>query len=353
MKSKLVIFTVFTILALALVACGEEEPTDLNMFVFAAPGHKDIPREVSDVFVEENPNVTVEIVEGSNATTFPQMLAAFQTTPDDPLFDLGYFNMTAHVDGELAGMWESLDEENIPNLALVPDQFRQEGDRGVIFATGYFGLVYNTECVGDDPPTSYSALWDPKYKGQVALWDYVWYPVVAAAMLNGGDEHNIDPGFELWAENTDQIHSLISSNQQLKDLMVAGEVCVAIFDLQQVRRWAEEEGAPVAGVVPDEGAIAWPLVINILKGVTPEEKKAAEELINELIDPETLSRYAEATFYAPTLTGVDLPDDIAGLPSFSEDVLLDSLFFDWVEIIQNQDEWSQRWDREIKSQLQE
>lgn len=353
MSRKLVLVSFFLLLSIVLIACGgAQEPVDLNMFVFAAPGHKDIPREVSDEYVAENGNVTVEIIEGSNAQTFPQMLAAFQTTPDDPLFDLGYYNMTAHVDGELAGLWESLDPENVPNLELVPEQFRQPEDRGVIFATGYFGLVYNTECV-EEPPTSYAALWDPQYEGQVAVWDYTWYHMIVAAMLNGGDEHNIDPGFELWANNVDQLHSLVTSNQQLKDLMVAGEVCVAIFDLQQVRRWAEEEGAPVAGVVPEEGAIAWPLVVNITKGVTPEQKETAERLINDLIDPATLTRYAEATFYAPTLTGVELPEEMQALPSFSEEVLLNSLFFDWTHIIENQDEWSQRWDREVKAQLQQ
>ena len=51
-----------------------------------------------------------------------------------------------------------------------------------------------------DAPTSWADLWDPKFKGKLAMPDLTasgsYQVLVMAAKINGGDENNIDPGFE-------------------------------------------------------------------------------------------------------------------------------------------------------------
>jgi putative spermidine/putrescine transport system substrate-binding protein len=326
-------------------------PVQLSLFVFAAPGHKDVPEAVVKDYMTAHPNVKIDVIEGSNSTEFPQMLAAYQTTPDNPLIDIGYFNQTSESNGALAGMWDTIDAANVPNIKYILPQFRQPEDRGVSFATGFYGILYNTKYI-TTPPTSYSVLWDEQYKGKVAEWDYQWEELVMAAKMNGGSESNIDPGFKLLGQHLDMFQSLYTSNDQAKNLLISGDAWLTIFDVQIAQTWVKADPTiPIGVAIPKEGLISWPLYINIVKGLTPDQKFVADDLVNQLLSPDTISKYSIATNYVPTATGITLPANLMALPQFAPDVAKNALLFDWNTINKNNADWTQRWDQEIKANL--
>ncbi len=353
-------FRVFTFLLLVtvvvLAACGgsgssEKEEIDLTLFVFAAPGHKDVPREVVENYMKDNPHVNIQIIESSNADTYPKMVAARQATPDDPYIDIAFLNEKTFNSGIVDDMWEPLNADNIPNLKNIPDQFIAEDNKGIAYAFGAWGLIYNEDNV-TEPPTSYADLWsNPVYKGKVALWDYQFEMLAIAAKLNGGSESDIDPGFEVWSENIDQIHSFFTSNEQLKNLLTSGEADITYFDFQQTKVW-QDEGANIGISIPEEGVISVPLYVSATKGIPSKKKEIAEELINLFIEEEAISQYAEQTFYVPTNLNAPIPDSLKDLPAFDTEVIENAIMLDTLKMAEFNDEWSNRWDREIKSKLQ-
>ena len=73
------------------------------------------------------------------------------------------------------GMLEELDFSNIPNYSLIDPKYKNlEYDPGgrysVAYMTGTVGLIYNSKMISDDI-TSWSALFDSKYSGQILMFD--------------------------------------------------------------------------------------------------------------------------------------------------------------------------------------
>jgi putative spermidine/putrescine transport system substrate-binding protein len=195
-------------------------------------------------------------------------------------------------------------------------------------------------------------LWDEQYKGKVAEWDYQWEELVMAARMNGGSESNIDPGFKLLEQHLDMFQSLYTSNDQAKNLLISGDVWFTIFDVQIAQTWVKADSTvPIGVAIPQEGLISWPLYINITKGLTPDQKFVADDLVNQFLSPETISAYCIATNYVPTATGITLPANLMALPQFAPEVAKNALLFDWTTINKNNAAWTQRWDREIKANL--
>ena len=320
----------------------------LSMFVFAAPGHMDVPEGVASAYMQAHPNVKIEFVESSNAKTFPQQLAAFKTTPDRPLIDIGFYNADTATKGLVNEMWLPLDASKIPNLKTIEQKFRQPQDIGIEFAFGPFGLIYNKQAV-KRPPTSYTDMWaNPEFRHKVVLWDYVLEPVMLAALLNGGSGTNIMPGFRAWSEHADQISTFVHSNQEMENALVSGEGWLAFFDMQQATIWAKS-GAPIATAIPKEGVVAWPLYIEVTKGETPEQLAVVYDLINNLISPETLLKYSAATYYVPTNTRLKLPENVAAL--YPPGALRRTVALDFLSLAKNTDGWNELWDTMIKAKV--
>ena len=109
-----------------------QEPVEITFFIWAGSNQGVVPMEIIDAYKAANPNVKINILESNNAITYPQMVAAKRTTPDQPLVHCGFFNVDALTKGDAEGMWDTMDVAQIPNLANVLENFRRPEDRGVV-----------------------------------------------------------------------------------------------------------------------------------------------------------------------------------------------------------------------------
>jgi putative spermidine/putrescine transport system substrate-binding protein len=171
-----------------------------------------------------------------------------------------------------------------------------------------------------------------------------------AARLNGGSEDNIDPGFKVWSEHTKQIHSLVTSTQQMQDLLVKGDAWLTPWFKGNQAVWAKD-GAPLGFAIPKEGGVAFPLYVTIAAGTTPDQKQAAEEIINLILSPKYQARYVETTYTAPSSSKVQLPPAVAQDPAYSTQTLQNAMQLDWAKMAEHNQEWKDRWDREVKAKL--
>lgn len=323
-----------------------QEPVEITFFIWAGSNQGVVPMEVIDAYQAANPNVKINILESNNAITYPQMVAAKRTTPDKPLVHCGFFNVDALTKGDAEGMWDTMDVAQIPNLANVLENFRRPEDRGVGYQMSGIGILYNKNAVSE-PPTSWADMWSEKYHGRVTMFDYDTRMLAIAARLNGGDEFNIDPGFETWAKNAGNFRALVDSNDAVKNLLVSGDAWVAPWFSSLSNVWIKE-GAPLGFVVPKEGAIAFPIYLALVNGADAAQKKVCSDLVNTLLEPDNVGRYGELTSSIPVVANATLSDEQRNNPMLNLELAEKSIVLDYGHIGEVTPDWRQRWDREVK-----
>jgi len=324
----------------------------LTMFIWSGGEQGTVAREVVGEFVAENPNVGIEFYESSNTVTYPKMVAAKQANPEAPLVNFGYFNVDVTNKGDRDDMWLSLDPERMPNMADIYPEYHRPEDKGIGHSVSPIGIAYNPQFV-KEPPTSWADVWSNRaYKGRVVLFDYLWpyTGVVQAARMNGGDEANPDVGFEIWAENAEQILALVTSTQQGQNLIARGDAWVTIWAKGNIQQW-KDAGVPVEYVVPEEGVVAFPLYFQVVTGTTPEQKAVAERILNILLEPGQLARFCELNGLAPASAKVQLPERMATDPAYQPETIQNAMQLDWATLAARDAAYRDKWDRMVKTRL--
>ena len=72
---------------------------EITFFIWAGSNQGIVPMEVIEAYRAEHPEVTINILESNNAITYPQMVAAKRTTPDDPSGPLRLLQCRLHDEG--------------------------------------------------------------------------------------------------------------------------------------------------------------------------------------------------------------------------------------------------------------
>lgn len=339
----------FALLAGKPSHAAENDPVKITFFIWAGSNQGVVPREVFKAYREVHSNVSIEELESTNAITYPKMVAARRTTPDNPLVSCGFFNVDAITRGDSDEMWESINPQRVPNIANVLPQYLRPDNRGVGYQMSGIGILYNKNAV-KTPPTSWTALWDPANRGRVVMFDYNTQMLAIAARLNGGSEHDIDPGFKVWSDNAQNLRALFDSNDALKNALTSGDAWMAPWFSSISHIWITE-GSPFGYAVPKEGAIGFPLFLSIARGTNADQRRVCEDLINTLLEPANAGRYALLTANIPTeKNAAMLPEQLAD-PTLNLDLAQNAVVLDYPYIGQMTAEWRKRWDREVKFKL--
>ncbi|MFQ5791698.1 MAG: extracellular solute-binding protein [Acidobacteriota bacterium] len=251
--------------------------------------------------------------------------------------DLGEAQLLA---GE--GLLARPSERDIPNLKHIRDHAKSELGIAPITFSSALGFIYNTEIV-KEPPTSWADLWSPRFRHQLALFDFgsSLGPVtlVMAARLNGGSETNIEPGFRKLAELKENAVSFRTSGPGNNQLVAQGEAGVT-FGLANQALELKAAGAPVEWLVPSEGAIALPQGFQVVEGVP--ELELAWAFVNYALGTEAQTRLAHELLVVVTNKQVVLDPTIAPLVPVEN-----ILYFDFEEIGAERGAWTNRFNREI------
>ncbi len=323
----------------------------LTLFVWSGVNLPTVANEVAKFYSQSNPGTKIEVLEGQNFEVYPKMVSARKLTPDRPLVHVGYSNTPFAFQGDVDDMWETLDLNNIPNAANILDAYKRPGNKGIGFSTAPVGLMYNPAFVRE-APTSWTDLWNPRFRGKVTAIKYAWYlnGLVMAARLNGGSEKNIDAGFKLWSERASQYAVFANSNNDTRDLIVRGDAWLSVMFGGNVLTW-KRDGAPLEFVIPREGMIAFPLYMVVVKGVTPQQKRIAEEVINLVLSERWLARWAVLNNFVPTSKKVVVPPSLRDQPMYSPKETERAIQLDWATMAQNETVWRERWDKEVVARI--
>jgi putative spermidine/putrescine transport system substrate-binding protein len=202
----------------------------------------------------------------------------------------------------------------------------------------------------DAPMTAWADFWREDLAGKIA---WPTYPgaqgtsaLLMAAKINGGDEYNVDPGFEA-IKQLKPFAAFQSSQAQLYGMFDADQVAASAEFGSFTQKYADTQNADIMVSKPTEGM---PVAINVACITVGTENQALAEAWVSLHLSEACQRaYAEEIYYGPTIKSLELPPELAAKCVYGEEDVANLVDFDWEHVIAQQAAWSSRFNREIQS----
>lgn len=196
----------------------------------------------------------------------------------------------------------------LPGLAHLDPRFPPwTGPDNQIYAVPYLwgttGIGYDSDKL--DPPTSWQALFDPRYAGRSSVIDSKG-DVFDQALLAAGMNINSNDK----AAIREKVYPMLRAQKQLlraydpdpAPALVSGETWIAQIDSGDLLR-AQRHKPSLRYVIPDEGAVQW--VDYLAMPANAPHSGVAERFLEFMLDPEIAAINAnELRFATPNLTAV-------------------------------------------------
>lgn len=276
------------------------------------------------------------------------MVAKVKAAGDRPTYDVITLAGVGASGLADAGLLMQPDLNRLPNLKDVAPQYRT-GANG--FGIGYLlwsdGLVYSTASV-KTAPSSYEALWDPKYAGRLFLPPPEWAEAVdlaiIAAKMAGGSQQNIEPGFVKLAQLKDRVLTLGENPNQVADLFRTGSLDIGgiyspAFFPNQLRK-PEYKMAVTYGM--KEG-FATQLMFTVIPKAHPGDIDLIHAFINHSLDAGVQGRMAADVLNGPVNSKAVIPAESRAFVPSPEQIAHNAVLHDDKALASVQPAWIKRY----------
>lgn len=226
-------------------------------------------------------------------------------------------------------MLEKIDFSQVPNFKYVDQKYKglyydPKNEYTVPYFASHFGIVYNTDII-KEPITKWADLWNPKYKGEIIMYDLPRISMSVALQKLGYsiNTKNMDELIEAKNELIKQkplVYAYLTD--EARDLVVQGDAAITVMysgDALLMRT----QNPNLKYVTPEEGMNMQ--VDNLAIPKRSKNKKNAEIFINYFTNPEIATANAEwMEGFTSAVDGVreNLPEYIAeaeeAYPDFSK-----------------------------------
>ncbi len=253
----------------------------------------------------------------------------------DPDFQAALMSYSAAYDLHSRGFLLELTEDDVPAISTIPKQLWPVGPTGAILGMpvffGLYGIAFNTDLAKASDFESWTALVDPKWKGQVSITR----PAILArqdltlfSKLFGGSDTNLEPGYEFIGKFAANALNVYTSMASLMSSLGQGEVVAAPFFSDQIELLRKRGATNVDFVIPKEGGLVTPYLVVIPKGAThPME---AKRLVNALADAQYQIPFMQESALLPTNPAIPFTDDMKRLYGATlDDVMAQNVTADW------------------------
>ncbi|MGH3098236.1 MAG: ABC transporter substrate-binding protein [Streptosporangiales bacterium] len=243
-----------------------------------------------------------------------------------------------------AGLMTKLDPKKIPNWSHIPKNLRNPYWIPHIYSGNV--ICYNKNKV-KPAPTSFKALWDPKYKGKIGIQTIQWddfYHAAATLATGGHPRHNWAKGVPKLKQLADNVQ-VFGSQEQLGQGLQSGQVWLTLDWKARAYQWNKGGGAPIGSVVPEEGTFPIIFAAGIPKNAP--HKEAAYKYLNAMLAPSAQRDFAKNMGYSPTVDNAELPGKLKKALSFTpaEEKKIKPLDAKW--IAKTDERWHRIWKRQI------
>jgi putative spermidine/putrescine transport system substrate-binding protein len=244
-----------------------------------------------------------------------------------------------------AGCLELYDSSIVSNLRDIYDEAKL-GNYYAAWDLSLFGVTWNTKEA--TKPASFEDLWSSKYKGRVGVPAYGWYGMQwlhAINKLHGGDEDNIQPGIQAVSDLVHKNNALIVDNAD-HGTKVMNQGDVIIMPYLNGRTYRMMEAGTSCQFEHVKGLLAIGNGFSIMKG--SKNPRAAQEFINNTLDPALQINFAKWAKYPPTNKKAVLPPELEFM-KIPPGILEQSAKLDWNKVNKHRAEYLDLWNREVLS----
>jgi spermidine/putrescine transport system substrate-binding protein len=296
--------------ALALGACGAAG----NSSLAPAPKNPDakvtgtlrtftyddtIAPNLFDDFKKQNPDLDVQSATfDSDSEAAAKLAGGFRADVvevcADEIDPLLARNLLRPIDTKGVPAFGKLAFRNAPGIRNAKGQVMF-----VPLQAGPQGLIVNTKAI-PDPPDSWKALFDPRYKGRVALeGDEPLTPIGEAALAMGMkdpmglSDDEVARVQDYLTSHTDQFRSYTQSDPDTVNLLKSGEVVLSDGGRGTALQ-AKRAGVPVKWVAPKERPLSWICGLGI--PADSANIPGAYKMINYYTSPPTQAQSAKAGY---------------------------------------------------------
>ncbi|WP_047865740.1 ABC transporter substrate-binding protein [Rubrobacter aplysinae] len=218
---------------------------------------------------------------------------------------------------------QPLDKSKIPNFENVGNDYKglfydPENEYSMPYQWGTTGILYNKKEVGQIK--SWDAMWNPEYKGKIAMIDELPEILGAAYMKLGYSINNTEPG------PLEEVKALLKEQKPLlRGYFASTEIRPAVQNGDVLLGHSYSGDAFIAltenedldYVLPEEGALRWFDNMCIPNGA--KNVDLAHEFINYILAKKSGAELSNYTYYStPNEAALPLIDDeLKQLPNYS------------------------------------
>lgn len=318
---------------------------EINLMAYSGEFKDNYTKAVVEPCMAALPGVTVNYLEGSSSA---EMLAQLRTQKGDPQIDVAIMDVSIAAIGNTEQIFQPLDPAVVTNLANLYDDAKTADNYGPSVTFDNLVLIYNTELV-DPAPTSWNALWDEAYAGKIVLTappdiQGLALTIITDQMEGADYTQTIDPAIARLAELAPRVLTFDPQPEQYT-IVTNGDGALAVGWNARAQLYADQSDGRLGVVLPDEGSIFQKNTINLVNGAP--NAAAAQAFINCALGAEAQGAFAEAMFYAPVNSTVELSEEVLARTASSPELVEKMIPVDWSHVGEVRDDWLDRWRREV------
>ncbi|GAA3617808.1 spermidine/putrescine ABC transporter substrate-binding protein PotD [Kineosporia mesophila] len=172
------------------------------------------------------------------------------------------------------------------NTKFVNPSFDADNAHSLPWAWGTTGILYNEKCTGGEI-TSWSDLWDSKYKGKIYMLNNMLSAYIAGLQVQGlsattTSQADIEKATTKLLEQKPLLAGYNSDNYA--DLVGSGDACIAEAYSGTTAAKAVQANQDVHFIMPSEGGTLWTDSFSIVNGT--KNQTAAYQWLNYTLKPE-------------------------------------------------------------------
>ncbi|MFQ5914801.1 MAG: extracellular solute-binding protein [Nitrospinota bacterium] len=274
--------------------------------------------------------------------------AKLRATRGNPVVDVAFFEFFRSIPALKEGLIEPPNYEAggpVPNAAKLSKPMKLPQGYG-LWGDG-FGLAYHRKA--KKAPQAWADLWDSAYRKDVGVHNPSQNRglmfLVMAAIVGGGDERNIDPGFERLKALKPNTAAVITSIAEAQTGFSQQLFHVTGFWNSYINSW-RDGGLKVFYKYPRERAVGMFDTISVVKGISKDRRQSALKFINLALSAEAQAQYASKSYWVPgNPKALPLVPQSTRERLLSQEQIEQSRILDWELVISNQEKWARRFEK--------
>jgi putative spermidine/putrescine transport system substrate-binding protein len=293
---------------------------------------------VGDVFAKRF-NAEVSYVQQVNTR---EGIARIRAQRANPQVDVVFSTADALQQATEEGLLVPIDRSLAPHLASLPAQAIEKAS--VHFSYLLYGMGYRRDLVPFEL-NRYEDLLDPRLKGRVASPTAMYSSgrwIVLAALLNGGSERNVEPGFEFLRKLKPNITTFIVGSDPLPVLASGEAAVVAMLIFSDIAKLLGP-GSAYRFVLPQGSPVL--TNVNAMAVTNPKNTELAHRFIDYMATAEAQEAFCAKAICTPVNTAAQPPEVMREFRPPPERIYSP----DWGIINKSLPAWDERFKREIQT----